>query len=174
MNQYQKYKKAYIREYRSFKGTVRRIFHDQKKLSKKRGQSVEYTRQELFSWINKNEEFHRLYGEWVESDYNRLSKPTIDRINSSKGYNFDNIQVLSWRENGKKRVSDNIKNPWNKSGVTGVHRCSNPKYSYICIAGITIRGRHLIKNFKSFDEAVAYRKMLEKRFLKYLKYKERA
>ena len=36
---------------------------------------------------------------WVNSGYKRDMKPSIDRLDNSRGYSFDNIRLVTFREN---------------------------------------------------------------------------
>lgn len=50
-----------------------------------------------------DKKFNRLYAEWVKSGYNKQLKPSIDRIDSKKVYDFENIHFLTWAENRYKQ-----------------------------------------------------------------------
>lgn len=71
--------------------------------------NVTYTLSELHSLFLNDKKFDRLFKEWVKSNYNKEFKPTVDRINCKIGYNIDNIQCLSWKDNRyKQRMETNI------------------------------------------------------------------
>lgn len=58
-----------------------------------------YSKDEFKKHLLCDEVFHFLYDCWVKSGYDRWKKPSVDRIDSSKPYSFDNIQVIEWKEN---------------------------------------------------------------------------
>jgi|TARA_R110000737_G_C14519523_1_gene475140 hypothetical protein len=60
------------------------------------------TREEFYSWSSTNESFVLLYKEWVDSDYSRSLSPSIDRIDSSLGYTFENMQWITLSENSRR------------------------------------------------------------------------
>lgn len=59
---------------------------------------VSFLLEELHQFAN-CKKFDRLFNEWVDSNYKKEFKPSIDRINNKKNYDLDNIQWLSWKEN---------------------------------------------------------------------------
>jgi len=84
----------------SKKGLISNIYQSQKTLSIKRGMGLpKYTKAELIKWMFNNNNFHKLYNDWVLSNYNRWKTPSCDRINDYMGYSFDNIKLGTWKEN---------------------------------------------------------------------------
>lgn len=81
-------------------GVVRSMYKGQIYTSKKRGHNLpEYTFEELKSWVFNQQSWNKLYNDWLESNFDINKKPSIDRLNDSKGYSFDNIQLITWRDN---------------------------------------------------------------------------
>ena len=58
-------------------------------------------RDEFYSWALQNEDFQRLWQNWVESKHTRKLTPSVDRINSSKGYLLENMRWLTHSENSR-------------------------------------------------------------------------
>ncbi len=84
-------------------GLVTQIYKDQRHNSKRRGHSMpEYTRLDLQAWLFEQELFHMLHKDWVESGYDRMLVPSVDRIDDEVHYRFDNIQLMTWQENWDK------------------------------------------------------------------------
>lgn len=90
-------KKAY---YLTKKGVMQTIWDSQKSSSKKRKMDFpDYEKKDFIKWLDSQKEFHILYDQWVESNYENHNKPSVDRLDSFKPYSFDNIRVCSWGEN---------------------------------------------------------------------------
>jgi hypothetical protein len=51
--------------------------------------------QEFREFTLNNQDYHRLFNNWVESGYNHKLSPSIDRIESTKGYTLDNIRWVT-------------------------------------------------------------------------------
>jgi hypothetical protein len=90
-------------------GVILTIFCSQKLHSKARNhQPPTYTGKELRDWILAQPIFHELYDKWVGSGYSRWEKPSCDRIDDYKGYSFDNIRLITFRENNERGHSDRV------------------------------------------------------------------
>ena len=90
--------KEVLRFHRTKKGVISKIYHAQKRNSKKRGHAIpEYSKEELIEYMMGRYEFHYLYNRWVYSNYDKMEKPTIDRLNECYGYDFTNIRIVSLR-----------------------------------------------------------------------------
>lgn len=57
---------------------------------------------EFYSWSMADHKFHELFNIWQESNYNRRLTPSIDRIDTSKGYLLGNIQWIEHWINSQK------------------------------------------------------------------------
>lgn len=85
---------------RSISGVYKRLWHHNTKNSIKRGHSAPtYSQQELGDWIISQPNFNSLYQTWIESDFNHFKSVSIDRLDNSKGYSFDNIQLVDFQTN---------------------------------------------------------------------------
>jgi len=97
------------------RGVVLTIFSSQKASSLRLGYKKPiYTSQELKEWLFNQPLFHELYDKWVESGYDRWVKPSVDRKDDYKPYAFDNIQLMTWRENNEKIHRDKTEGRNNK------------------------------------------------------------
>lgn len=89
---------------KSIEGIITQAYSHQKECSINRGHlPPTYTRAELKDWLLAQPHFMPLYNAWVESDYVKNLKPSVDRINDSIGYTFENIQLVTFGENTKKQ-----------------------------------------------------------------------
>ncbi len=79
---------------------TKQMYRNQKMTSKRRGmEQPSYTQQELTTWVKNQPHFMDIYTNWINSDCKRTMVPSIDRINSQRGYDIDNIQLMTFREN---------------------------------------------------------------------------
>lgn len=68
--------------------------------------TLPFTLGEFQTWAMNNHEFLRLFNLWVADDYSKKSKPSVDRVNPYRGYEFRNMQWLSWNENYLKGIAE--------------------------------------------------------------------
>lgn len=88
---------------RTKNGVISNLYSRQLGSCRQRGHNPpNYDLDKLREWCLNNDKFHFLYDEWVESGYKKEKKPSIDRIDNSKTYSFENIQLITWRENNEK------------------------------------------------------------------------
>lgn len=100
------------------KGVIRVIYKTQKRHQKLRGHGeMPYSKKELATWCNENG-FDLYYEQWVESNYDTSLKPSVDRLDTFKGYSLDNIRLVTWGENRKAQHEDIL----NGKGTSGL-RC---------------------------------------------------
>ena len=66
----------------------------------------DYNREWFMKWCLSQDIFHSLYDSWVDSEYNRDLKPSIDRIDDNYSYLKNNIQIVTWKENRDKAYKD--------------------------------------------------------------------
>lgn len=100
---------------RSKKGLPAKIYARQKASSKHRRQpQPNYTLTEFRYWMYLQDDFEKLYNDWIESGYAKSLTPSVDRINNSLPYTLDNIRLMTWKENHDKYALD-VKNHVNCS-----------------------------------------------------------
>jgi len=122
----------------SEKGVIRVIYKTQKRNQKLRSHGeLPYTKNELSAWLYSNG-FKEIYESWKESGFTKDLKPSVDRIDSLKGYSLDNIQLITWGENRRLQYDDIKKatgssgkrcKPVNKLDQNGVVICQYVSYS---------------------------------------------
>ena len=92
---------------RSFNGLITEIYSGQKVSSPKRGLGkVGYLKEELKVYCSESLEFMTMFEKWKESNYFIDLRPTIDRVDNFKGYNFKNIQPMTYRDNINREHQD--------------------------------------------------------------------
>lgn len=118
-------------------GVIRVIYKTQKRHNKLRGHGgIPYTKIELSKWLYKNG-FKKLFDEWVSSGNDSKLKPSVDRIDDFKGYEFSNIRLSTWEDN-RKHQADDIRSGTGTSGMrcksvvksdlNGSEVCNYPSY----------------------------------------------
>ena len=60
----------------------------------------------MIEWIDSQGNFDHLYKQWRDSGYLKDTKPSIDRIDNTNGYSFDNMRLTTWLENRKAQYDD--------------------------------------------------------------------
>ena len=101
----------------------KRMYWDQCANSKVRGHNPpEYTKEELISWVTSQSHFEELYITWRDSGYLSNLRPSCDRLDNSKGYSFDNIELVTWEENMRRAKQDV------RDGILGTFH--TPVYQY--------------------------------------------
>lgn len=92
---------------RTKEGLIMCMFKSQLTNSRRRKHRMpDYTLTELRNWCLKQSKFDNLYDKWVNSNYNKMLIPSLDRIDDSKHYSFDNVQLMTWKENREKEALD--------------------------------------------------------------------
>jgi len=87
---------------KTFVGFMTKTYSHEKEASIQRGHIAPvYSKKSLADWIKAQSNFKPLWANWVKSDYNKMQKPSIDRIDSTKPYMFGNIQLVTWEQNEK-------------------------------------------------------------------------
>lgn len=82
------------------KGVLTNLYSKMKERAKNKNiERPNFTLVEFHRLFLENKTFIRLYKEWVKSGYNKVYKPSVDRINRKHGYTLNNIHIISWGDN---------------------------------------------------------------------------
>ena len=68
------------------------------------GKDLPFDRWELEKWIidTQYDVFVKLFKDYVDCKYDTDLVPSIDRLDNTKGYSFENMQVITWKNNKEK------------------------------------------------------------------------
>jgi len=58
-------------------------------------------KKEFYNWAITHPEYKKLFSAYVASGYNRKLAPSIDRVDSTKGYFLENMRWLTHSENSR-------------------------------------------------------------------------
>lgn len=61
----------------------------------------------FYNYSLTNDSFNFLFYQWEMNNYDRKLTPSIDRIDSKKGYDIDNIQWITFSENCSRGAKSN-------------------------------------------------------------------
>jgi len=105
------------------------LYSSQKSNSNRRKYDLpNYTKEEFKEWLLK-QGIKDLYNNWVNSNYNKTLKPSVDRLNDYLPYTFSNIQLITWGKNFKKGNDDRFNGINNKQSYSIL--CYNLKGVFI-------------------------------------------
>lgn len=91
----------------------------------KRGEPVPYTFEEFYTWGRNNKELVALFRIWSETGYRDDIKPAIIRVDSRKGFTFDNLKVLEKHRVNEERVDPRAR-PVNQYTMDGEYVATFP------------------------------------------------
>lgn len=84
------------------KGVLNTIYRNQLLKQKRHGIKVNYTYEEFKNKYINDKKYLELYNSWLKSGCLTNLKPSFDRIDNNKDYSFDNLQIITWKENNDK------------------------------------------------------------------------
>ncbi len=87
-----------MRSYRNMQSRVSGV--QKKKAHLYKGLSL-LDRQDFYDLSKNDWRFFELWLDWIKSDYDRKLTPSVNRIDSSRGYEPDNIEWLTHSENSR-------------------------------------------------------------------------
>lgn len=67
------------------------------------------SRDSFYAWAKDNKTFLKLFENWEYTLYERRFTPSVDRIDSSKGYTLDNMEWVEFHENCRRGSKSKIK-----------------------------------------------------------------
>jgi len=56
----------------------------------------------FYDWALKSRPFHELFQEWEDSGYSQKLTPSVDRVDSKRGYHLDNMEWVTHSENSSR------------------------------------------------------------------------
>ena len=97
---YEKTPKGYlVRKYRNMLSRVKGI---QKKKAHLYADLCILSKEEFYQWAIHHPEFKLMFARYIANNHDRKLAPTVDRIDSTKGYVLSNMQWLTHSENSSK------------------------------------------------------------------------
>lgn len=60
------------------------------------------SKEDFYTWAKSSPEFQDLFTAWEESGHDRKLTPSVDRVDSSRGYELDNMQWITHSENSRR------------------------------------------------------------------------
>lgn len=109
-------RKEYLREYgklhfddyrKSLNGLITTMYSSMRGNSRKRNMELPlYSKEEFRDWLLSQCNFNYIITEWEKDNYSKNLKPSVDRIDDYKGYEFYNIRLSTWIENKNKGHKD--------------------------------------------------------------------
>jgi len=92
---------------RSKEGLITRIYGNQRLRSRQRNDPYpDYKLAELREWFYSQQNFDKLYLDWVCSGWIKNLVPSADRLDDYKPYTLDNLRLVTWVENNARSHRD--------------------------------------------------------------------
>ena len=142
-------KSCQLEKVKNPRSVIDRIWSGQTKLKEV---VIEYTKEELIVWLME-QGYTELYNKYKEKDYNKDIIPCVDRIDPRKTFNFENIQLTTFKLKVLKKSLDAFLLS-DKQGVKKSGSLKSPRY----ITTQTIENVRIIKYFPTYFEAVTWKK----------------
>lgn len=86
----------------TFTGLISIMYSKMKQRHIKNNYNKICDKNDFIEFAQQSEKLKILYNDWVNNNFDRRKTPTVDRINNSIGYEFNNIQFLTKSENSAK------------------------------------------------------------------------
>jgi hypothetical protein len=105
---YEKTKRGFLmRLYRNMQSRVTGV--QRQKLHLYAGKPLAVTREQFYEWGFTHPSFHELFAAWEISNYARQYTPSVDRIDSARGYELDNMEWVTHSENSRRGSQSRIR-----------------------------------------------------------------
>lgn len=88
-----------MRAYRNMKSRIEGV--QKAKFHLYQGKTL-LSKEDFLNWAIDHPTFKVLFSKWVESEYNRKLTPSVDRIDSSRGYELDNMEWVTHSVNSSR------------------------------------------------------------------------
>lgn len=99
-SKYEKTERGFLmRLYRNMKSRVSGIQKEKLHLYENR-ELIE--KEDFYIWAIESQRFHTLFLNWAGSSYDRKLTPSVDRVDSSRGYTTDNMEWVTHSENSSR------------------------------------------------------------------------
>ena len=111
------------------------LFMAQVSNSKRHGREPpNYTKDWFIGWLYDQTIYHSLYDRWVESEYIKNLRPSVDRVNSDLPYSIENIQILTFGDNNSKQTKSQVQvlQQWTYDGLILLAEFSSREDARIC------------------------------------------
>jgi len=59
-------------------------------------------KEDFYKWAHRSKKFKTMYKTWKDNNYDRKLTPSVDRIDSSRGYSTDNMEWVTHSENSRR------------------------------------------------------------------------
>lgn len=113
IKKYEKTKKGFlVRMFRNMKSRVTGIQKAKYHLYEGKGL---LDKEVFYNWALNNSQFHLLFDEYQKQNYNRKLAPSVDRIDSSKGYELENMEFITHSENSSRGAKSKNKMFYDRS-----------------------------------------------------------
>jgi hypothetical protein len=100
---------------KSIKNVTGTMYNEIRRRSRDKGYIIPtYTLTEFREWLNLNN-FNKIYNNWIKNKYVKDFKPSINRIDPYKGYDFNNIELMTWKENRETYYNNKLNGINNKT-----------------------------------------------------------
>lgn len=88
-----------MRLYRNMKSRISGVQKDKYHLYE--GKEL-LNKDEFYEWAKSNDTFLKLFDDYKKNDFNRKLAPSVDRIDSNKGYEISNMEFVTHSENSRR------------------------------------------------------------------------
>lgn len=98
---YEKTKRGFLmRLYRNMQSRITGV--QRQKFHLYSGKPLAVSREQFYEWAFTHPSFHELFAAWEASGYARQYTPSVDRIDSARGYELDNMEWVTHSENSRR------------------------------------------------------------------------